>query len=55
LQWRPASRWQVTARAGVEFDRRHRFEDDAGARVNRAADDAAYAELSVAYRWLQRP
>ena len=53
--WRPAARWQVTARAGVEFDRRHRFEDDEGARVNRAADDAAYAELSVAYRFTQRP
>jgi hypothetical protein len=51
VQWRPMARWQLTARAGVEFDRRHRFEDDEGARVNRAADDAAYAEVAFAYRW----
>ncbi|HUG99072.1 MAG TPA: hypothetical protein VMQ83_07840 [Gammaproteobacteria bacterium] len=51
LRWRPAGGFVLTTRAGLEFDRRHRLEDDTGAIVNRAVDEAAYFELSAGYRW----
>jgi hypothetical protein len=50
-RWQPASGVQVQAQAGLEFDRRHRFEDDEGFRVDRTADDAAYVGLSIHYQW----
>jgi hypothetical protein len=51
LHWRSAGSFMLTTRAGLEFDRRHRLEDDTGASVNRAVDEAVYFELSAGYRW----
>lgn len=51
VDWRPAGGFALTARLGLEFDRRHRLEDDTGATVNRAVDEATYFELSAGYRW----
>jgi hypothetical protein len=51
LRWRPAGGFVLTTHLGLEFDRRHRLEDDTGATVNRAVDEAAYFELSAGYRW----
>jgi hypothetical protein len=51
LRWRGANGFALTTRLGLEFDRRHRLEDDMGATVNRAVDEAGYFELSAGYRW----
>ena len=51
LDWRSAGGFALKAQLGLEFDRRHRLEDDTGATVNRAVDEAAYFELSAGYRW----
>lgn len=51
LHWQSAGGLVLTSRAGLEFDRRHRLEDDTGAFVNRAAQEAAYLEVSAGYRW----
>lgn len=51
LQWQSAGRLSLEARTGFEFDRRHRFEDDTGATVNRAVGEAAYFELGFGYGW----
>lgn len=47
--WSPTARWQLSLRAGVEFDRRHRFENDTGAPVDRRPGDARFVELGVRY------
>jgi hypothetical protein len=49
--WGGASGWRLAASAGLEFDRRHRLEDDLGSRVDRAAGDASFFDVSLAYRW----
>jgi hypothetical protein len=49
--WQPAWGLRLQAQAGLEFDRRHRFEDDLGGRVDRVAGDAAYLELRIGYQW----
>ena len=49
--WAPRRRLQLAARAGVEFARRHRFEDDTGAIVDRDPDAAPYVELALGWRW----
>lgn len=51
LRWRQAGGFVLTTRAGLEFDRRHRFEDDTGETVNRGAGEATYFELAAGYRW----
>ncbi len=51
LRWQAAGGFVLTTRLGLEFDRRHRLEDDTGAVVNRAVDEAAWFELSAGYRW----
>jgi hypothetical protein len=51
VRWHPAGGFVLTTRLGLEFERRHRLEDDTGARVNRAVDEAAFFELSATYRW----
>lgn len=51
LRWQSAGGFVLTSRAGLEFERRHRLEDDTGATVNRAVDEAAFFELAVGYRW----
>lgn len=51
LHWRSACGFLLTSRAGLEFERRHRLEDDRGVVINRAAGEAAFIELSAAYRW----
>ena len=51
VRWRPAGGFVLTTRLGLEFDRRHRLEDDTGASVARAVDEATFFELSAAYRW----
>lgn len=50
-QWRFGSGWALTAQAGLEFERRHRFEDDTGMRIDRRAADALYTEFGLAYHW----
>jgi hypothetical protein len=50
-QWQSAFGVLVQARTGLEFGRRHRFEDDEGGRVDRKLDDAAHFELRFAYQW----
>jgi hypothetical protein len=50
-RWQSASGLQLQAQAGLEFDRRHRFEDDEGFTVDRKADDAAFLGLRVDYQW----
>lgn len=49
--WSPRRRLQLAARAGAEFARQHRFEDDTGAIVDREADAAPFFELAVGWRW----
>lgn len=51
LHWQSAGGLVLTSRAGLEFERRHRLEDDTGAFVNRAVQEAAYLEVSAGYRW----
>lgn len=51
VRWRSAAGLVLTTRAGLEFERRHRLEDDAGAVVNRAISEIRYFELAVGYRW----
>jgi acetyl esterase/lipase len=51
LRWRSTGGLVLTTRLGLEFDRRHRLEDDTGASVNRAVDEAAFFALAAAYRW----
>lgn len=51
LRWQSAGGLVLTSRAGLEFERRHRLEDDTGAFVNRAVQEAAYLEVSGGYRW----
>lgn len=51
VHWRSAGGLMLTTRAGLEFERRHRLEDDTGATVNRAVDEAGYFELTAGYRW----
>jgi hypothetical protein len=51
LRWRSAGGLVLTTRLGLEFERRHRLEDDAGSRVNRAVGEARYFELAAGYRW----
>lgn len=51
LRWRPAGGVVLTTRLGLEFDRRHRLEDDTGVTVNRGVGEATYFELSAGYRW----
>lgn len=51
VRWHGGESFSVTARAGVEFDRRHRLEDDNGAVVDQSANDAPFAEVVLSYRW----
>ena len=51
VRWHGSESLSVTARAGVEFERRHRLEDDDGALVDRPAQDALFAEIVLDYRW----
>lgn len=51
LRWRSAGGLMLATRLGLEFERRHRLEDDAGAPVNRAVREAGYFELTAGYRW----
>lgn len=51
LRWRSAIGIVLAMHAGLEFERRHRLEDDTGTIVNRAVDEARYLELSAGYRW----
>ena len=51
LRWESSGGLFLTTRAGLEFERRHRLEDDTGAVVNRAVDEAAFVELAAGYRW----
>jgi hypothetical protein len=51
LRWQWSGGLVLTTRAGLEFERRHRLEDDTGATVNRAVGEAAYIELAAGYRW----
>jgi hypothetical protein len=50
-RWQSRAGFQIQAQAGLEFDRRHRFEDDLGGRVDLKVADAAYFELRVGYQW----
>jgi hypothetical protein len=50
-RWHFGSGWAVIAQAGREFERRHRFEDDTGVRIDRRAAAAPYTEFGLAYRW----
>ncbi|MBB5016361.1 hypothetical protein [Rehaibacterium terrae] len=47
--WMPAARWRLSLQGGVEFERRHRFEDDTGAPVDRRPGDARFVELALRY------
>lgn len=51
LSWRSAVGFVITARGGLEFERRHRLEDDTGTTVDRAVGEAGYFELAAAYQW----
>jgi hypothetical protein len=51
LHWRSTGGLMLTTRAGLEFERRHRLEDDTGATVNRAVEDAGFLEVALGYRW----
>lgn len=51
LRWESSGGLFLATRAGLEFDRRHRLEDDSGATVNRGVDEAAFVELAAGYRW----
>ena len=51
LRWASSGGFFLTSRAGVEFERRHRLEDDTGATVNRAVEEAPFIELAAGYRW----
>jgi hypothetical protein len=51
LRWLSESGFLLTTRAGLEFERRHRLEDDTGALVNRDVGEAAFFELSAGFRW----
>lgn len=42
--------WRLQGMAGLEFDRRHRFEDDLGALIDRRAGDAAWLGLALEWR-----
>jgi hypothetical protein len=51
LRWRSARGLVLTTRLGLEFDRRHRLEDDVGSQLHRAVGEARYFELAAGYRW----
>jgi hypothetical protein len=51
LRWQSSGGVFLTTRAGLEFERRHRLEDDTGAIVNRAVEEAGFFELAAGYRW----
>lgn len=51
VRWQSSSGLVLTTRAGLEFERRHRFEDDEGELVNRAVGEAGYFEFAAGYRW----
>lgn len=51
LRWESSGGLFLTTRTGLEFERRHRLEDDTGATVNRAAGEAGFFELAAGYRW----
>ena len=51
LHWQSAGGLLLTSRAGLEFERRHRLEDDTGAAVNRGVGEATFFELSASFRW----
>ena len=51
LRWESRGGLFLTTQAGLEFERRHRLEDDNGAMVNRGVDEAAFVELAAGYRW----
>jgi hypothetical protein len=51
VRWQSRSGLQLQAQAGLEFKRRHRFEDDLGGRVDLKVADAAYFELRIGYQW----
>jgi hypothetical protein len=51
LSWRSVAGFVLTARGGLEFERRHRLEDDTGTVINRAVGEARYFELAAAYQW----
>lgn len=51
LRWQSPGGLVLSSRAGLEFERRHRLEDDTGAGVDRAVSEAAYVEISAGYRW----
>lgn len=51
LRWRSAGGLVLTTRLGLEFERRHRLEDDMGSRVSRTVGEARYFELAAGYRW----
>jgi hypothetical protein len=51
LRWRSAAGFVLATRLGLEFERRHRLENDTGAAVDRGVDEARYFELSAGYRW----
>lgn len=48
-EWAFARHWLLSAELGYEFDRRHDFEDDTGARIERTADSAGYFALALHY------
>lgn len=50
FDWEASPGWRLDGEAGVEFDRRHRFEDDTGAFVDRHPENAAYLRLGVRWR-----
>lgn len=50
-RWRADRGFLLAARAGLEFDRRHRLEDDTGATVQRAVGEAMYVTVSAGYQW----
>ncbi|NHA14852.1 hypothetical protein [Thioalkalivibrio sp. XN279] len=51
LRWESSGGLFLTTRAGLEFERRHRLEDDTGATVNRAVGEAGFFELAAGHRW----
>ena len=51
VRWQSSGGLVLSTRAGLEFERRHRLEDDTGAVVNRGAEEARFLELALGYRW----
>lgn len=51
LRWQTAGGLFLTTRAGLEFERRHRLEDDTGAVADQGVGEATFVELAAGYRW----